>query len=149
MEIINTEEIMDTLYMFQGRLVKIDEFDWWYLEIVSVDVDTQITSMEFQDESQTRDVQLTLAALEHSEMNLQVKVTWRTLRTIAHSLMVHARVFEACIKFALMYMADHIFPVLPIKDLINEDRYMPFKLATDAKPSISHLCVLFCPFAVH
>ena len=54
-------------------------------------------------------------------MNRQIEVTWRTLRTIAHSLMAHARVSEAYINFALMYMADHIFPVLPIKYLINED----------------------------
>ena len=34
----------------------------------------------------------TLAAPEHQEMKGQVEVTWRTLHTIAHSLMVHARV---------------------------------------------------------
>ena len=40
--------------------------------------------------------------------------------------------------------------VLPIKYLINEDGNLttPFKLATDAKPSVSHLCVLFCPCVV-
>ena len=40
-----------------------------------------------------------LAALEHQEMNGQVKVTWITLRTIAQNLMVHARVSEAYINF--------------------------------------------------
>ena len=35
-----------------------------------------------------------LAAPEHQEINGQVEVTWRTLHTIAHSLMVHARVPE-------------------------------------------------------
>ena len=48
-------------------------------------------------------------------------MTWRTLLTIAHALMVHARVPEIYIHFALMYTTDHIFPVLPINDLINED----------------------------
>ena len=83
-------------------------------------------------------------------MNGQVEVTWRTLRTIAHSLMVHARVLEAYVHFALMYTAYHIFPVLPIKDLINKggDPTTPFKLATGTKPSVSHLCVLFCPCVV-
>ena len=80
-------------------------------------------------------------------MNGQVEVTWKTLCTIAHSLMVHVRVLEAYIHFSLMYMTDHIFPVLPIKDLINEDSKLtiPFKLFTGTKPSVSHLCVLFCP----
>ena len=83
-------------------------------------------------------------------MNGKVEVTWRTLRTVAHSIMVHARVPEVYINFTLMYMIDHIFPVLPIKDLINEDGdpTMPRKLATGTKPSVSHLRVLFCPCVV-
>ena len=62
------------------------------LERISADVGTQFTSTEFKEECQIRGVCLTLAAPEHQEMNGQVEVTWRTLRTIAHSLMVHARV---------------------------------------------------------
>ena len=83
-------------------------------------------------------------------MNGQVEVTWRTLRTVAHSLMVHDRVSEAYVHFALMYTTDHIFPVLPIKDLINKDGdpTTPHKLATGKKPSVSHLRVLFCPCVV-
>ena len=81
---------------------------------------------------------MTLAAPEHQEMNRQVEVTRRTLHTIVHSLMVHARVSEAYIHFELMYTTDHIFQVLLIKDLINEDGdpTMPFKLATGTKPSV-------------
>ena len=87
-----------------------------------------------------------LAAMEQQKMNRQVEVTWRTLRKIAHSRMVHARVLEAYIHFQLMYMAYHIFLVLPIKDLINKDGNptTPFKLATGTKPSVKYLCVLFC-----
>ena len=83
---------------------------------------------------------MTLAAPEHQEMNGQVEVTWRTLRTITHSLMIHAGFLEAYIHFALIYMTDHIFPVLPIKDLIKEDgdTTTPHKLATDTKPAVSH-----------
>ena len=78
-------------------------------------------------------------------MNGQVEVTWRMLRTVAHALMVLARVPEVYVHFALMYTTDHIFPVLPIKDLINEDfdSTTPYKLATGMKPSVSHLRVLF------
>ena len=54
-------------------------------------------------------------------MNGQVEVTWRTLLTVAHSLMVHAKVPELYVHFALMYTTDQIFPVLSIKYLINED----------------------------
>ena len=50
-----------------------------------------------------------------------------------------------------MYTTDHIFQVLPIKDLINEDgdSTTPHKLETGTKPTVSHLRVLFCPCVVH
>ena len=91
-----------------------------------------------------------LAVPEHQEMNRKVKVTWRTLRTIVHSTLLHPRVSEAYIHFALMYTTDHIFPVLPIKYMINKDGdpTTPYKLATGTKPSVSHLRVLFCPYVV-
>ena len=74
-------------------------------------------------------------------------MTWRTLRAIAHPLMVHDRVLGAYIHFAFMYTTDYIFPVLPIKYLINEygNLTTPFKLATGTKPSVSHLRMLFFP----
>ena len=80
----------------------------------------------------------------------QVELTWITLCTIAYSLMVHVQVLEAYIHFALIHTANYIFPVLPIKDLINYDGKptRPFKLATCMKPSIFHLRVLFCPCVV-
>ena len=101
--------------------------------------------MEFNDECQTHGVCLALAAPEHQEMNGQVKVTWRTLCTFAHALMVHARVPEVYIHFSLMYTADHIFPGLPIKDLINNnfDPTTPHKLATGSKSSVSYLRIYF------
>ena len=72
-------------------------------------------------------------------------MTCRTLRTVAHSIMVHARVPEVYVHFTLMYTTDHIFPVIPIKDLIkkDDDPTTPHKLATGTKPAVSHLCVLF------
>ena len=91
-----------------------------------------------------------LAVPEHQEMNRQVEVTWRALRTIAQSFMVHDRVSEVYIYFALMYMTYHIFPVLSIKDLIIEDGdpNTPYKLATGTKPLVLYLSVLFCPCVV-
>ena len=37
MGIINTEEVLDKLDMFQSRFGEIDECGWWYLEIISSD----------------------------------------------------------------------------------------------------------------
>ena len=150
MDKITTEEVMEKLDLFQSRFGKMDQFGWWDLEIISADAGTQFTSTEFKYECQTRGFHLTLAEPEHQGMNGQVEVTWRTLRTVAHYLMVHARVLEVYVHFALIYTTDHIFPVLTIKDLINEDGdpTTPHKLATGTKPSVSHLRVLFCPCVV-
>ena len=104
---------MDKLDMFQSRFGKIDQFGWWDLERISEDAGTQFTSKEFKEECQTRGVGLTLVALGHQEMNRQAEATRRTLRTVAHSLMVHARFPEAYVHFVLMYTTDHIFPFLP------------------------------------
>ena len=83
---------MGNLDIFQVRLVKIDEFGWCYLEMISEGACTHFTSTYFQDKYQTRSVCLTLAAPKNQEVNVQVKVTWIMFCTIAHSLMVHALV---------------------------------------------------------
>ena len=64
--------------------------------------------------------------------------------------MVNARVQEVYVHFTLMYTTDNIFPVIPIKDLINKDGdpTMPHKLATGTKLKVSNLCVLFFPCVV-
>ena len=138
---ITTEEVIDKLNMFQSRFWKIDQFGWWDLDRISADAGMQFTSTKFKDECQTRGVRLTLAAPEHQEMNGQVEVTWRTLRTVAHYLMVHARVPKVYVNLALMYTIDNMFLVLQIKDIINKDGNptMPRKMETGTKPSVSHL----------
>ena len=131
---------MEKLDMFQSRFGKMDQFGWWDLERISADEGTQF------DECQTRGVHLKLAAPGHREMNSQVEVTWRTLCTVAHSLMVHARVPKLFVYFALMYTTDHIFPVLPIKDIINEDgdTTTPPKLTTGTNlQCIIYACFIF------
>ena len=121
MERITTEEVMDKLDMLQAIFLELDEFGWWNLEIISADAGTQFNSTEFQDECKTRGVRFTFSAPEHQEMNGQFEMTRRMLSTIAHKLMVHAQFSEDSIHFQLMYTANNILPVLPIKDLINKD----------------------------
>ena len=127
---------MGMLDIFQCKFRKINEFGWWDLERISADAGKKFTLMDFKKEWQTRGVHLTLADMKHQEMNGQVEVTWRTLRTSAHYLMVYARVLEAYINFAFMYTTDHISPLPRIKYLINEDDNptTPFKLVTGTKP---------------
>ena len=81
----------------------------------------QFTSKEFQGGICVRGLRLLSAASYHQEMNGTFEVTWITLKTIAHSSMVYARVSDVFIHFILMYTTDHIFPVIPIKHLVNQD----------------------------
>ena len=120
------------------------------MEISSPDVESQFTSSELKEECQTRVVHLMLVTPEHQEMNRQVKVTWRMLLIIAHSLMVYAIVSKAYIHFEFMCTTENIFAVLPIKYLINEDgeTTMQIKLATGTKPSVLYSCMIFCPCVV-
>ena len=94
---IQKKEVMDKLDMFQSRFGKIDEFGWWDLDRISADVGTQFTLTEFNEECQTRGFLLTLTPTEHQEINGRVKVTWRTLRTIEHSLLWYMLAFWKCI----------------------------------------------------
>ena len=78
-------------------------------------------------------------------MSVKAEVKWQTLRTIAHSIMVHTRFSEEYIYIVLMYTTHHIFPILLIKLLVNKDGEptTTHKLATGMKPSASKSYVLF------
>ena len=60
---------------------------------------TQFTSKEFQEDLSVHGVRLSLAAPDHQEMNGQVEVIWRILQAIAHSIIVHAQVYDEYIQF--------------------------------------------------
>ena len=47
MDKFSIEQVVGKLDMFQSRFGKIDEFGWWYLERISADAGTQLTSKEF------------------------------------------------------------------------------------------------------
>ena len=84
MENIFTEEFMNKLDMFQARFGKVDESGWWDMDRIQTEYGMHFTSREFQEGLSMRELRLSLAAPEHQEINVQVEVTWRTLRTILH-----------------------------------------------------------------
>ena len=110
----------------------------------------QFTSKDFQEGISVHGLRPAPAAPYNQEISIQAEVTWQTLRTITHSILVHARVSEKYINFALMYTTDHLLYVLPIKHLVNQDSEptTPKKLSTVTKSSVSNMRVLFCPCVV-
>ena len=105
----------------------------------------KFTSKNFQEVIYVHGLRLALSTPDHNEMNVQVEGTWRTFGALANAIMVDARVSEEYIHFAFMYTTYHIFPVLPIKHLVNQDDKpaTPYKPAAIKNPSISNLHVLF------
>ena len=103
----------------------------------------QFTSKESQEG-------LSVHVLILTEMNGKVEVTWRILRAIAHWIMVHTWISDEHIHFPLMYTTHHIFPVLPIKHLVNQDGEPTtrHKMETGTKTSASNIRILFCPCVV-
>ena len=141
---------MVKLDMFQERLGKVGGFGWWYMERIQTDSETQFTLKEFQEGLSLSGVKLAVVPPDHQEINGQVEVTWQKMRTIAHSIMVHTRVSDKYISFSLIYTTGNIFPVLPIKHLVNQDGEptTPHKMETGIKPSVSNLYFLFYPCVV-
>ena len=150
MEEVTTEEVIDKLELFISKFGKVDQFGWCNLESIRADAGSQFLSEEFKDYCATRGINLSIAAPEHQEMNGLSEVTWRQIRTIAHSLMVFARVDDSFMHHALIYAAHVIFPALPLRDLVNEKgaQATPTELMTLRKARVSKIRTLFCPCIV-
>ena len=65
MENVNTEEFMDKLDMSQTRFGKVDEFGFWYMEIIQTDYSIKFDSKEFQGGLSVCGVRLLLAVPYH------------------------------------------------------------------------------------
>ena len=115
------------------------------MDIIQTDAGKQLTSKEFQGGIYVRVDLLSLAAPDNQVINGQAEVTWKTFQNIAHSIMVHSQVSDEYIYLALMYTTYHIFLVLSIKYLVNQDGEptTPRKLETGTKLPVSNLRVLF------
>ena len=113
-ENITTEEVMEKIEKFQERFGKVDEFGLWDIDRIQTYSGMQFNS-KGQEDISLHGIQLYLAAKDHKYINDQVEVTWQLLRTIAHSIFVHAQVSDKYLYFALMYTTDHKSTVLPIK----------------------------------
>ncbi|MGH7974694.1 MAG: hypothetical protein ACREBR_04150 [bacterium] len=125
------------------------EFGYLDLERVQTDAGSQFTSVKFKQEALQAGFRLTIAAPRHQEQNAYCERTWQTIRTIAHKMLLHARVGQQYTHHALMYATDHIFPAIPWKKLNIDDRpSTPYELSTGQRPCIKHLRTLFCPCIV-
>ncbi|MGH7973946.1 MAG: hypothetical protein ACREBR_00370 [bacterium] len=122
MQHLTTQGVLEGLQAFAVRFGRIDEVGYLDFERIQSDAGPQFTSEEFKHEALSAGIRLTIAAPRHQEQNTYCERTWQTIRTIAQKLLLHARVGPQYNHHALMYATDHIFPVIPWKNLQIEGR---------------------------
>jgi hypothetical protein len=122
-----------------------------YVDIqkIRADAGSQFTSDEFSTFCRDAGIHLTLAALKKQYQNHLAERTWQSISNIGRSLLVHARLPDTFMYHALVY-ACHIFNVLPIRGLQNDDDIpaTPYQLFFDKRPMISNYRVFGCPTVV-
>ena len=89
---------------------------------------------------------MSFAPPKHQEGNHFVERTWQSLRKLAQSMLVHARLPDMYMYHALLH-ACHVFNVLPLKDLVTSDGIIttPYELFVGSKPRVSHFRAFGCP----
>ena len=120
------------------------------MDRIQTDSGMHFTAKGFQEGFSVHAVRLSLVPSYHLDIIGPIELTRPTLQTIAHSIILHALVSDKYIKISLIYTTHHLFIVIPIKHLVNQDGEptAPHKLATGTKPSVSNIRVLSFPCVV-
>ena len=108
-----------------------------------------VSHLAFISDCEQYDIKVTFAAPRHQEMNGICERAWATVRNIAFSFLVHARIVFEFFPLALEH-AWKVHACLPIKDVqVNDQPITPFEYFFQAKPTLSRFKVLFCPCSVN
>ncbi|MGH7955157.1 MAG: hypothetical protein ACREOZ_04270, partial [Gloeomargaritales cyanobacterium] len=146
---LTTQDVLEGIQAFAIRYGKIDEVGYFDFKRIQTDAGPQFTSKEFKQAALTSGFRLTIAAPRHQEQNAYCERTFQTIRLIAHKLLLNARAGEQYLHHALLYATDHIFPVIPWKNLQVDGRQStPYEMVHGHRPHLKHLRVLFCPCIV-
>ena len=109
------------------------------------DAGCQFDSQSFDAWCKAQSIDYSMAASKHQEQNGVAERTWQSLKALAFSMMLHARVDWPFLHFALMH-ACRVFTVLPVRDLHSAGRpTTPHEPWFGNKPDLSKFRVLFCP----
>jgi transposase InsO family protein len=141
----SSECVIDTITRYQADHSHIGNYGYLDIARVCTDSGSQFTSEEFKKHCWEAGIQLSLAAPKKQYQNHLAECTWQTIGTMAHSLLVHARLPDSFMYYALVYSC-HIFNVLPVKGLYSRDQVAtPYELFQGTKPNISQFRVFGCP----
>ena len=141
--------IIDTLLIWMATYQTADaELHTGPLEAIRTDADPVFESQEFLQGCADYKIGLSHAAPRHQEMNGLAERSWKSIRELAFSMMVHAHVGDEFYDFALDH-AWKVYNCLPIKGLEKDEvPATPYEMFFGSKPSLDKFRVLFCPIIV-
>ena len=108
------------------------------MEGIRTDAGSAFMSQEFVKDCTEKRINVSHAAPRHQEMNGLAERSWRSIRDLAFSMIVHAQVGDKYYDFALDH-AWKVFNCLPIKGLEKDGKPItPFESFFNVKPSLSN-----------
>jgi len=145
----STKAVVSALTQYQADNKPASKYGYMNLDKIRSDAGSQFTSAEFAEYCRDHQIHLSLAAPKKQYQNHLVECTWQTTSTIAHTLLVHAKLPDTFWYHAMVYATD-IFNVLPVRGMKNEQYCpaTPYELFFSEKPSIAHVRVFGCPTVV-
>ena len=116
---------------------------------VHADAGTAFRSEEFISDCEQHGIKVSFAAPRHQEMNGICERAWASVRNIAFSFLVHARVGFEYYSLALE-QAWKVHACLPIKNLLRDEKPIsPYEYFFGEKPCIRRFRVMFCPCVIN
>ena len=152
---LSTKSVIDALHLYlslyKDKTTNFSTPTFCFSDIARIKADAgpQFISSEFQKFCAKHHITLRIAPPDHQEVNHGAERPWQTIKLIARTINVHARLDDAFLYHAVQYACD-IYNVLPLLGAIhpNGSQSTPFELFYGVKPSISHFRVFGCPCVV-
>jgi len=116
----STKSVTAALSIFAAEQRLISGVKLWKIEKIKGDAGSEFNSTEFEQFCIDRYIVLSLASPKHQEGNHFAERTWQSLRKLAQSTLVHARLPDMYMYHALLH-AWHVFNPLSLKDLVTSD----------------------------
>jgi hypothetical protein len=142
----STDAVVTTLKQYQANHIQAQAYGFPDTVCICTDAGSQLTSKEFRQYCKDNNIHLTLAAPKKQYQIHLAEWSWKTVSTMAWSLLVHARLPDTFWYHALKY-TTYIFNVLPIHGLKGELDLpsTPYELFYNKKPNISRFRIFGCP----
>ncbi len=143
---LTTTSVINILWQYQAdHLQASSNFGYLNIERIRADAGSQFTADQFKEHCRNSGIHLVLAAPKKKYQNHLAERTWQAVTTMGRSLLVHTWLPDTFMFSALVY-ATHIFSILPVQGLLNEEavpstHYQLFLVTSQPSPTFESLAV--------